>query len=260
MLKSLCRGRVKQSCFTLIELLVVIAIIAILAAILLPALQSARERGRTAACLANLKQIHLAASMYASDSEWCPFFYDSSNNKRFYDIFDDKGYLKKSDVYRCPSESSPDWDSVNKNRVQYGIYSRIFGYNVKNTGKHTSALQTPPIKDSVASTMPGVSDAAMFIDSPVVGSFNGAITSLKRSMGVICDPGSQSPMRRGNLRSDGSAYGVPILRHNNAAVYISYSGAAGTFNQIGDMRQMPLFRPYFEATADGGIWHKKVKK
>lgn len=59
--------------FTLIELLVVIAIVAILAAILLPALQSARERARRAKCMANLKQIHIASILYASNhGEWLP--------------------------------------------------------------------------------------------------------------------------------------------------------------------------------------------
>ena len=54
----------KQQKFTLIELLVVIAIIAILAAILMPALSSARERGKSAKCISNQKSIHALFALY----------------------------------------------------------------------------------------------------------------------------------------------------------------------------------------------------
>ena len=82
--KPACR-RVKPMGFTLIELLGVSAIIAILAAMLLPALSAARERARSARCTSNLKSLGLAFWMYNDDAgEMLPFDISVKEGDPFY--------------------------------------------------------------------------------------------------------------------------------------------------------------------------------
>ena len=102
------RKYASQSAFTLIELLVVIAIIAILAAMLLPALQNAREQSRSSACQNKLKQIATFAGMYVDD------------NKEYLspsECMDHNGFVAKLTPY-----SGIDYKKASKSAKDAGIF------------------------------------------------------------------------------------------------------------------------------------------
>ncbi len=126
----------KKQSFTLIELLVVIAVIAVLASMLLPALNKARDRAKGISCVNNLKQCNLAVQMYAGDFD-SYFKSDSSESSRYWGtVLYNNGYLKNKLVMYCPGFQYP--FSINGNlRGPNQPYWQYYTYGARTENRYS---------------------------------------------------------------------------------------------------------------------------
>ena len=223
-------GDIMRKRFTLIELLVVIAIIAILAAILLPALQSARARAQGTTCINNQKQLVTTAQMYVDDHRgiWAmpnAVTMDKGNNRGCY-----LWHLSRAKMIPMPQDSLIPPENLRCPSIPYKdsrkdvVQAYATSYNKNSATDAAYGLQTRSPYASVGcrQVVPGVSSPASLarFSKPISPSGRLWFTDAVSTNGVA---EIRLYPERSNLTEPGISRPAPI--HNGRGIVATFAGS-----------------------------------